>query len=69
MKNIPPPQDEILTVEQIAEMLQLTPNTIYEKVERNELPGAFRLGDSDKAPIRFSKRIIMEWIEKEASRP
>lgn len=64
-----PMDDEILTVEEVATLLQLHPQSVYEKVEKNELPGWFRLGEAEKAPIRFSKRVIMEWIQKEASRP
>ena len=50
-------------------MLHLTPDTIYEKVERNEIPGAFRLGEGERPPIRFSKKVLLEWINKEATRP
>jgi len=67
MKNTDPLHDEILTVEQVSEMLHLTPDTIYEKVDRNELPGAFRLGEGKQPPIRFSKRLILEWIHKTAT--
>ena len=71
MKN-PEQNDEILTVEQVAEMLHLHPQSIYDKVERNEIPGAFRLGEvgeGKQPPIRFSKKVLLEWIHKEASRP
>ena len=68
MKQPDPLHDEILTVDEVATLLSLQPNTIYEKVEKGELPGAFRIGDGDKAPIRFSKRAIMEWIQKEVQR-
>ena len=69
MKNPDPLHDEILTVEQVAEMLSLTQDTIYEKVERKEIPGAFRLGEGKQPPIRFSKKVLLEWINKEANRP
>ena len=73
MKNtnpLPDPMhDEILTVEEVAKILSLQPSTIYEKVERNEIPGAFRIGEGERTPLRFSKRVLMEWIQKEANRP
>jgi len=69
MDNKDPLHDEIMTVEEVAELLRIHPQSVYEKVEKHELPGAFRLGGNDKAPIRFSKRTIMELIQKEASRP
>lgn len=59
--------DEVLTVEEVAELLKLHPNTVYRRVEDNTIPGAFRIGTEEMAPIRFSKRVIMEWIKKEAS--
>lgn len=68
MKNIPEPNDEILTVEEVASLLKLHVQTVYRKIEQQELPGMFRLGEDNKA-IRFSKRVILEWINKEASRP
>ena len=68
--NIPDPlHDEILTVDQVARLLKLTVDTIYDKHIKGEIPGAFRIGDGPQAPIRFSKRVLMEWIIKEANRP
>ena len=64
--------DTILTVEEVAKLLHLEPSTIYTKVESGEIPGAFRLGDDaegKRPPLRFSKRVLMEWIQKEATRP
>lgn len=66
---IDPMNDEILTVEQVAKLLHLEPSTIYTKADAGELPGAFRLGEGERPPLRFSKRVLMEWIQKEASRP
>ena len=73
MKN-PPIQpdsfhDEILTVEEVATLLKLEPHTIYARAAKDEIPGAFRIGEGEQPPLRFSKRVIMEWIQKEASRP
>jgi len=62
-------EGDILTVDQVAELLHLTPDTIYGKVERDEIPGAFRLGEGNRAPLRFSKKVLLEWIDKEATRP
>ena len=61
--------DEILTVEEVATLLKLEPHTIYARAEKDEIPGAFRVGEGKQPPLRFSKRVIMEWIQKEASRP
>lgn len=69
MKNPEPLHDDILTVDQVAELLHLTPDTIYEKVEKKELPGAFRVGEAERSPIRFSKKVLLAWIDQEATRP
>lgn len=69
MKSPDPLHDEILTVEDVAELLQIHENSVYSKVEKGELPGVFRLGDHERSPIRFSKRLIMEWIAKQAHSP
>ena len=68
MKNPEPLHDDILTVDQVAELLHLTPDTIYEKVEKKELPGAFRVGEGERSPIRFSKKVLLAWIDQEATR-
>ncbi len=60
--------DDILTVEQVADLLQLHPNTIYEKANAGEIPGMFRLGDGERAPMRFSRRLLMEWIANQATK-
>ena len=64
-----PEQDDVMTVEEVSELLHLHPDTVLRKAHAEEIPGMFRIGENEKAPIRFSKRIIMEWIQKEASRP
>lgn len=66
---IDPMNDEILTVDQVAKLLSLEPSTIYTRVEAGDIPGAFRLGEGERPPLRFSKRVLMEWIQKEAVRP
>ena len=70
IQPLPDPfHDEILTVEEVAVLLRLEPHTIYARAEKNEIPGAFRIGEGERPPLRFSKRTIMEWLEKEANRP
>ena len=64
-----PFEDEVLTVEEVAALLKLTANTIYARTLKGEIPGAFRIGEGEQPPLRFSKRVVLEWIHKEASRP
>ena len=63
----PAAQEDVLTVEEVAEILRLHPDTVYRKVEADEIPGAFRVGEGEKAPIRISKKVFLEWVHKEAT--
>lgn len=55
---------ELLTVEEVAQILRVTPRTIYRKVELNQIPGAFRVGSSGS--FRFVKDKILNWINAQA---
>ena len=48
---------EVLTAEQLAELLQAEPAAIEEMAERGELPGR-RVGDG----WRFSRRAVLAWL-------
>lgn len=67
--DAPAPQTEIMTVDELANLLKVHPNTIYQRVEAGEIPGMFRLGNGERSPIRFSRKLIMEWIEAQATKP
>jgi len=51
---------ELLTVAQVAEYLHTHPNTIYEKVKKNEIPFIKQNG----VGIRFRKSVIDKWLEE-----
>ena len=48
----------LLTVKQVAEILQWNPSTIVKKAEKKELPG-FKMGRD----WRFKQQDIVAWIE------
>ena len=50
--------DAVLDVEDVARLLRVGRNTIYELVGRNEIPHR-RLGKQ----IRFSRAAIMRWLD------
>ncbi len=52
------PTDAVLDVEDVARLLRVGRNTIYELVGRNEIPSR-RLGKQ----IRFSRAAIMRWLD------
>ena len=50
--------DEIMTVEEVAAYLKLSPGTIYNKVSRDEIP-FLKLGGA----VRFRRSEIDSWAE------
>ena len=59
----PAAPDAVLDVEDVARLLRVGRNTIYELVGRNEIPHR-RLGKQ----IRFSRDAIMRWLDPWSSR-
>jgi excisionase family DNA binding protein len=53
--------DEILTVKEVGEILQVHPSTIYKLTRLGKIP-AFRVGSD----WRFRKDVIERWIGDEA---
>ena len=53
-----PAPDAVLDVEDVARLLRVGRNTVYELVGRNEIPSR-RLGKQ----IRFSRAAIMRWLD------
>jgi excisionase family DNA binding protein len=51
--------DEIMTLEEVAEYLKLKPQTVYKWAQENQIPGA-KLGKE----WRFRKSILDEWIDQ-----
>lgn len=56
------PADDVLDVVQVARVLRIGRNTIYELVGRNAIPHR-RLGKQ----IRFSRAAIMRWLDSWSS--
>ena len=52
------PPDPVLDVEDVARMLRIGRNTVYDLVGRNEIPHR-RLGKQ----IRFSRAALMRWLD------
>ncbi len=58
-----PTVDAVLDVEDVARLLRVGRNTVYELVGRDEIPNR-RLGKQ----IRFSRAAIMRWLDPWSSR-
>jgi len=54
--------DEMLTIEQVAEYLKLKPQTIYKWAQSGKIPGA-KFGKE----WRFRRSLLEEWIDKQLS--
>ena len=52
--------DALLTVEEVAAVLKLHPNTVYEKVKNGEIPSV----KTAKSRVRFIESDIRKWIEE-----
>ncbi len=50
---------DVLTVGEVAALMRVNRNTVYESFRRGEIPGGRRLG---KRIIRFSRRAMLEWL-------
>lgn len=52
--------EQLMTVKEVAAMLNLRADTVYDKWRRGELPG-YRLGNT--RTIRFRRADIDKWLE------
>ena len=50
---------DVLTVNEVAKLMRVNRNTVYEGFRRGEIPGGKRIG---KRIIRFSKKAVLEWL-------
>jgi len=61
----PPPNpptdqaDQLLTIDEVSDLLRLTKSTLYSKVSKGELPGVCKQGKR----LYFSKQRLVEWIK------
>lgn len=51
----------MITIEELAEMLKVSPRTIYRILEKGELPFAMKIQGS----WRFKQEDIMSWLESQ----
>lgn len=60
----PGPPDElpaVLTVDELASLLRLNRKTVYESIQKGEIPGARRLGRT----IRISRDAVLVWLSQD----
>ena len=64
MKKIAYPSQSLLTLEQVAEYLNVNKLTVYRLVAQKKLP-AFKVGSQ----WRFKRELIEAWLSKNAKNP
>jgi excisionase family DNA binding protein len=52
------PLPDILKVAEVASLLRVNRKTLYEAVQRDEIPGAFRVGRC----LRFHRDAVLMWL-------
>jgi excisionase family DNA binding protein len=62
-ENGRPPANDILTLEEVASYLRLTPQTIYKWAQEKRIPGA-----KLRKEWRFRKSIIDRWLDDQILR-
>jgi excisionase family DNA binding protein len=56
--------DRLLTIEEVAEYLQVSPKTVYRMIQRREIP-CYKVANQ----WRFKWSAIQDWMENENFRP
>jgi excisionase family DNA binding protein len=49
---------EVLTVEEVANLLRVSEKTVYAAIKHGEIPGVRRIGSA----IRISRAAVMRWL-------
>ncbi len=62
MNEVNPDTDSVLTVLQVATLLQLRPETIRRKIAAGEIE-AFRTADGEKSSLRVERTALRRWID------
>jgi excisionase family DNA binding protein len=57
---------KLLTVDQVADRLQVSKWSVYRRVAAGELP-AVKLGDGPRAPIRIDLGELVAWLYSEGT--
>lgn len=62
MNEVNPDTDSVLTVLQVATLLQLRPETIRRKIAAGEIE-AFRTADGEKSSLRVERTALRRWMD------
>ena len=62
MNEVNPDTDAVLTVLQVATLLQLRPETVRRKIAAGEIE-AFRTADGEKSSLRVERSALRRWMD------
>jgi excisionase family DNA binding protein len=60
--------EQLMTVEEVAAYLRLSPGTLYNLRYQGRGPKAVRLGNGSNAHLRFRRSDIEAWVEQHSDR-
>ncbi len=62
-------EDEVLTKEQLAELLQVSKRTVERWITESSIPFIRLHERGSKTSVRFLKTNVMQWLRKKEKRP
>lgn len=63
------PNPDLMTPEQVAELLQVHPGTLENWRFRGEGPPFFKLGSKRRSPVRYRRKDVEDWIFADMKKP
>jgi excisionase family DNA binding protein len=63
------PEDEVITKEELAELLQVSTRTVERWVEESRIPFIRLPKRGSKSNVRFLKSNVLQWLRKSESKP
>jgi excisionase family DNA binding protein len=62
-------EDEVITKEELAELLQVSTRTVERWVEESRIPFIRLPKRGSKSNVRFLKSNVLQWLRKSESKP
>lgn len=63
------PEDEVITKEELAELLQVSTRTVERWVEESSIPFIRLPKRGSKSNVRFLKSNVLQWLRKSENKP
>lgn len=62
-KTTPPPPDDLITPEEAARLLNITPATLQMRRFYNRPPRYYKLGPGKNSHVRYSRRDVLDYLK------